>query len=134
MKRLGWLVMAVVTIVGCAGPRKAEIRPLHAPTGTSAAVSQQLEQGNQLLVKGDWIGAREIYVATIRADQQLAEAHYNLALALEKLGEKAEARKHYVAAANLAPGNKVIWDAPPLRKYESELTLDKKSWMDPNPK
>jgi len=47
MKRLGWLVMAVVTIVGCAGPRKAEIRPLHAPTGTSAAVSQQLEQGNQ---------------------------------------------------------------------------------------
>jgi len=68
------------------------------------------------------------------ADQQLAEAHYNLALALEKLGEKAEARKHYVAAANLAPGNKVIWDAPPLRKYESELTLDKKSWMDPNPK
>lgn len=134
MKRLGWLVMAVVTIVGCAGPRKAEIRPLHAPTGTSAAVSQQLEQGNQLLVKGDWGGAREIYVATIRADQQLAEAHYNLALALEKLGEKAEARKHYVAAANLAPGNKVIWDAPPLRKYESELTLDKKSWMDPNPK
>lgn len=134
MKRLGWLVMAMVTIVGCAGPRKAEIRPLHAPTGTSAAVSQQLEQGNQLLVKGDWVGAREIYVATIRADQQLAEAHYNLALALEKLGEKAEARKHYVAAANLAPGNKVIWDAPPLRKYESELTLDKKSWMDPNPK
>ena len=134
MTGLGWLVLAVVTIVGCAGPRKAEIRPLHAPTGTSAAVSQQLEQGNQLLVKGDWIGAREIYVATIRADQQLAEAHYNLALALEKLGEKAEARKHYVAAANLAPGNKVIWDAPPLRKYESELTLDKKSWMDPNPK
>ncbi len=134
MKRLGWLVMAMVTIVGCAGPRKAEIRPLHAPTGTNAAVSQQLEQGNQLLVKGDWIGARETYVATIRADQQLAEAHYNLALALEKLGEKAEARKHYVAAANLAPGNKVIWDAPPLRKYESELTLDKKSWMDPNPK
>lgn len=134
MKRLGWLVMAMVTIVGCAGPRKAEIRPLHAPTGTSAAVSQQLEQGNQLLLNGDWIGAREIYVATIRADQQLAEAHYNLALALEKLGEKAEARKHYVAAANLAPGNKVIWDAPPLRKYESELTLDKKSWMDPNPK
>ena len=134
MKRLGWLVMAVVTIVGCAGPRKAEIRPLHAPMGTSAAVSQQLEQGNQLLLNGDWIGAREIYVATIRADQQLAEAHYNLALALEKLGEKAEARKHYVAAANLAPGNKVIWDAPTLRKYESELTLDKKSWMDPNPK
>ena len=134
MKRLGWLVVAMVAIVGCAGPRKAEIRPLHAPTGTSAAVSQQLEQGNQLLGIEDWAGAREAYLAAIRADQTLAEAHYNLALALEKLGEKAEARKHYVAAANLAPGNKVIWDAPPLRKYDSELTLGKKSWMDANPK
>ena len=134
MKRLGWLVMAMLTMVGCAGPRKAEIRPLHAPPGTGAAVSQQLEQGNQLLGKEDWAGAREAYLATIRADQTLAEAHYNLALALEKLGHKAEAMKHYGTAANLAPGNKVIWDAPPLSKYESELTLDKKSWMDANPK
>jgi Flp pilus assembly protein TadD len=93
-----------------------------------------LEQGNQLLLKEDWAGARDAYLATIRSDQSLAEAHYNLALALERLGEKAEARKHYVAAANLAPGNKVIWDAPPLRKYDSELTLEKKSWMDANPK
>ncbi len=133
MKRLGWVVMAMVTLVGCAGPRKAEIRPLHAPTGTSAAVSQQLERGNQLLVQEDWAGARESYLATIQADQTLAEAHYNLGLALEKLGEKTEARKHYVAAANLAPGNKVIWDAPPLRKYDGELGLGKKSWMDANP-
>lgn len=134
MNGLGWMVMVMVTVVGCAGPRKAEVRPLHAPTGTTAAVSRQLEQGNQLLLKEDWAGARDAYQATIQADQTLAEAHYNLALALDKLGEKAEARKHYVAAANLAPGNKVIWDAPPLRKYDSELTLEKKSWMDPNPK
>lgn len=134
MKRLGWMLMLTATVLGCAAPRKAEVRPLHAPAGTAVAVSQQLEQGNQLLLKEDWAGAREAYVATIQADQTLAEAHYNLALALEKLGEKAEAKKHYVAAANLAPGNKVIWDAPPLRKYDSELTLEKKSWMDPNPK
>ncbi|GAB1724227.1 MAG: tetratricopeptide repeat protein [Nitrospira sp. CR1.1] len=134
MTRFGWMVMMMLTVVSCAGPRKAEIRPLHAPTGTSAAVSQQLEQGNQLLLKEDWAGARDVYQMTIQADHALAEAHYNLALALEKLGEKAEAKKHYVAAANLAPGNKVIWDAPPLRKYDSELTLEKKSWMDANPK
>lgn len=134
MKRLGWMVMVTVAVIGCAGPRKAEVRPLHAPDGTTAAVSQQLERGNQLLLKEDWAGAREAYLATIGSDQSLAEAHYNLALALEKLGEKAEARKHYVAAANLAPGNKVIWDAPPLRKYDGELTLEKKSWMDAHPK
>ncbi|MGB4893974.1 MAG: tetratricopeptide repeat protein, partial [Nitrospira sp.] len=75
-----------------------------------------------------------VYLATIQADQTLAEAHYNLALTLERLGAKAEARKHYVAAANLAPGNKVIWDAPPLRRYDREIGLDRKSWMDANPK
>lgn len=134
MRPLMWTVLAMMVLVGCAGQRKADVQPLRAPAGTPAAVSQQLEQGNRLFAQADWAGARQVYLATIQTDQTLAEAHYNLALALERLGEKAEARKHYVAAANLAPGNKVIWNAPPLRKYDSELGLDKKSFMDPNPK
>lgn len=134
MRRMLWAAVAVMAVIGCAGPRKVEVRPLHAPAGTSATVSQQLEQGNRLLTQEDWVGARQIYLDTIQADPTLAEAHYNLALVLDKLGDKADARKHYVAAANLAPGNKVIWDAPPLRKYDSELGLSKKSWMDANPK
>lgn len=126
--------IAMLIVVGCAGRHHAEVRPLLAPAGTSAVVSQQLEQGNQLFARQDWVGARQVYLATIQADQTLAEAHYNLALTLERLGEKAEAKKHYVAAANLAPGNKVIWDAPPLRKYDGEAALDKQSWMDAHPK
>jgi Flp pilus assembly protein TadD len=86
-----------------------------------------------LFAQHDWAAAKQVYLATIQADSTVAEAHYNLALALERLGEKAEARKHYVTAANLAPGNKVIWDAPPLRKFDSELRLDKKSYMDAKP-
>ncbi|MBP7143347.1 MAG: tetratricopeptide repeat protein [Opitutaceae bacterium] len=134
MKALVRAAAATMMLVGCAGQHKVELRPLHAAAGTSVAVSQQLEQGNQLFAQQDWAGARQVYVATIKADQTLAEAHYNLALTLERLGEKAEAKKHYVAAANLAPGNKVIWDAPPLRKYDSDIGLDRKSWMDANPK
>ena len=134
MRAFRWAVLVMMAVVGCARQHKAEVRPLHAAAGTSAVVSQQLEQGNQLFAQQDWAGAQQVYLATIQADQTLAEAHYNLALTLERLGEKAEARKHYVAAANLAPGNKVIWDAPPLRKYDRELGLDRKSWMDANPK
>lgn len=129
-----WAVLSMMAVVGCASQHKAEVRPLHAAAGTSAVVSQQLEQGNQLFAQQDWAGAQQVYLATIQADQTLAEAHYNLGLTLERLGEKAEAKKHYVAAANLAPGNKVIWDAPPLRKYDREIGLDRKSWMDANPK
>ena len=134
MRVFRWAVLAMVAVVGCASQHKAEVRPLHAAAGTSAVVSQQLEQGNQLFAQQDWAGAQQVYLAAIQADQTLAEAHYNLALTLERLGEKAEAKKHYVAAANLAPGNKVIWDAPPLRKYDREIGLDRKSWMDANPK
>ena len=134
MRAFRWAVLVMMAVVGCVSQHKAEVRPLHAAAGTSAVVSQQLEQGNQLFAQQDWAGAQQVYLATIQADQTLAEAHYNLALTLERLGEKAEARKHYVAAANLAPGNKVIWDAPPLRKYDREIGLDRKSWMDANPK
>ncbi|WHZ14604.1 MAG: hypothetical protein OJF52_001443 [Nitrospira sp.] len=134
MRSLVWAVMMLLVFVGCAGRQKAEVRTLHAPVGTSAVVSQQLEHGNQLFAQQDWAGARQVYLETIQADPTVAEAHYNLALALERLGDKAEARKHYVAAANLAPGNRIIWDAPPLRKYDSELGLGKKSFMDPDPR
>ena len=134
MRVFRWAVLAMMAVVGCASQHKAEVRPLHAAAGTSAVVSQQLEQGNQLFAQQDWASAQQVYLAAIQADQTLAEAHYNLALTLERLGEKAEAKKHYVAAANLAPGNKVIWDAPPLRKYDREIGLDRKSWMDANPK
>ena len=133
MRSLVWTTVLTMALVGCVAREKPEMRALHATAGTSAVVSQQLEQGNQLFAQHDWAGAKQVYLATIQADPTVAEAHYNLALALERLGEKAEARKHYVAAANLAPGNKVIWDAPPLRKFDNELGLDRKSYMDAKP-
>ena len=133
MRFLVWTMVLMMTLVGCASRQKSEARPLHAPSGTSAIVGQQWEIGNQLFAQRDWAGAKQAYGAIIQANPTVAEAHYNLALALERLGEKAEARKHYVAAANLAPGNKVIWDAPPLRKFDGDVELDKKSYMDPKP-
>lgn len=133
MKMFVWAMVLTMALAGCATRQKTEAQVLHAPAGTSAIVSQQLEEGNQLFKKRDWAGAKQVYLGTIQTDPTVAEAHYNLALALEHLGEKVEARKHYVAAANLAPGNKVIWDAPPLRKFDSEMGLDRKSYMDAKP-
>ena len=133
MRSFVWAMVLAMTLVSCAARHMADLQALHAPAGTNAVVSQQLEEGNQLFARQDWTGAKQVYLATIQADPTIAEAHYNLALALERLGEKVEAKKHYVAAANLAPGNKVIWDAPPLRKFDSELGLDRKSFMDAKP-
>jgi Flp pilus assembly protein TadD len=128
------VVVATTFVVGCAGSQKQEPMTLRAPAGTNPAVTQQLDRGNQLYAQHDWTGAREAYVETIKSAPELAEAHYNLALALERLGDKVGARQHYIQAANLAPGNKVIWDAPPLRKHETTMGLEKKSFQDVNPR
>ena len=134
MKGLVWSMLLMIAVGGCSGNTKVPLSTLHAPIGTAPAVTQQLEQGNQHFAAQNWIEAKTAYLSTIQAEPSLAEAHYNLALTLDRLGDKAEARKHYVKAANLAPGNKVIWNAPPLRKFDGDEVLEKKSFMDANPR
>ena len=107
-----------------------------APTGTKPAAATQLEKGNALFTSRDYAGAEQAFREAILVDSTFAEAHYNLALTLDRTGHKDEARKHYIEAANLAPGNKVIWDSPPLRQQAGGLdhNVDKKSFLDPNPR
>ena len=61
--------------------------------------------------------AKAEFLMAVSDGPKCAEAHYNLGLALTYLGEKEEARTHFLEAANLAPGNPVIWDSPALRPY-----------------
>lgn len=61
--------------------------------------------------------ARNEFLIAVEEGPKCAEVHYNLGLTLTYLGEKDEARKHFIEAADLAPGNQVIWDSPALRPY-----------------
>lgn len=61
--------------------------------------------------------ARAEFLIAVEEGPTCAEAHYNLGLTLTYLGERDEARKHFIEAADLAPGNQVIWDSPALRPY-----------------
>ena len=76
-----------------------------------------LYPGNQRFAEHLWTAARGKYEEAIQAQPKLAEAHYNLALALYRKGPIAAVRQHFIEAANLAPGHPVIWNAPPFRKY-----------------
>lgn len=134
MMRVVLAILLLMFASGCSSSAKVPLNPLNAPGGTAAAVAQQIEQGNRDFAAQNWTDAKSAYIAAIERAPALAEAHYNLALTLERLGDKAEARKHYVQAANLAPGNKVIWNAPPLRKFDGDAYLEKKSFMDANPR
>ena len=102
--------------VSCAGHAHKE-QTLQPPAGAEPAARRAMVQGNQLFADHRLEAARKEYEAAIKIQPSLAEAHYNLALTLEQLGNPKEARHHYLEAANLAPGNKVIWNSPPLRRY-----------------
>jgi len=58
--------------------------------------------------------AKQHFETAIKAAPSLAEAHYNLGMGLYEKGVMAEARPHFMKAADLGPGNKVIWSSPPL--------------------
>ena len=132
------LLMLVIFafVLGCSSQSGKAPTVLPAPAGSKPAAVTQLEKGNALFTSHNFAGAEEAYRQAIVLDAALAEAHYNLALTLDRAGQKTEAKKHYIEAANLAPGNKVIWNSPPLRQEAGGMGHDigKKSYLDPSPR
>jgi len=116
MRRSLWIVLVGLLVSGCATATVPE-RTLRAPSGTIPAAASAMEEGNRLFAARQWEQAKAQYEAAIKAQPSLAEAHYNLAMVIEILGDDATARRHYVEAANLAPGHKIIWDSPPFRRH-----------------
>ena len=125
-RRILWAGLVAVFVVGCAGHSHQD-QVLPPPASAESAVVGVMEEGNRLFTAHQWEAAKKEYEAAIKIQPSLAEAHYNLALALGQLGSPKEARHHFMEAANLAPGHKVIWDSPPLRPYgdvQSESASD----------
>ncbi len=76
------------------------------------------EQGTQAYQTKQFEDAKKYFEQAVAASPQSGQAHYNYALALNALGDSKVARQHFLDAANLAPGNKVIWDSPALAPFE----------------
>ena len=135
MQRL-FMVAVCSLALGCSSPAEKASNVLPPPTGTKPAAATQIEKGNTLFASRDFAGAEEAFRQAIVVDAGSAEAHYNLALTLDRTGQQAEAKKHYIEAANLAPGNKVIWNSPPLRQHTGGFNhdIEKKSYLDPSPR
>jgi Flp pilus assembly protein TadD len=127
------LVLFCGLVGGCASPAKVPTSILVTPADTSVKAAAAMMEGERLFRTKDWAGAAQAYQAAATQQPSLAEAHYNWAVSLDRMGKKAEAKKHYLEAANLAPGNKVIWDSPPLRETGLDHNLRQNSYMDPTP-
>jgi tetratricopeptide (TPR) repeat protein len=128
--------LVLVVLAACAGPEKPRVVTLAAPAGTPPAAAAAVEEGNRLFAQKQWEPAKAQYETAIKIHPELAEAHYDLGLTLDRLGDKPAALKHYKAAADLAPGNQVIWNAPPFRHYSEDIDRHSlgskdKAYMDP---
>ena len=117
MRRTDMLLIVVLAgmLIG-SGCQSAPKRMLLAtPAGTNAAAARHNDEGLQDYQQQQWESAKQHFKAAIAASPELAEAHYNLGMTLYRLKAMQEGDAHFIQAANLAPGNKVIWDAPPLK-------------------
>ena len=100
-------------LAGCAtksGP--LAVLPISNPT----AAQHNLE-GIKLYNDGNWRAAEKHFLAAVKDDPQLPEAHFNLALTEHKLDQHDEAKKHFQAAGELAPNNKEIVESSIYRNH-----------------
>jgi len=117
-RTLGWVVIGVVLLCACTSTPKSVTQPtLNAPLNANPTAIAAVNEGNQLFASGQWQPAKAQYEKALRAQDTVAEAHYNLALTLDRLGNRETADKHYIEAANLAPGHKIIWNSRKFRRY-----------------
>lgn len=122
------VVLAFVGMTACSSKPKA--KPLVPLALVDGAVKPQAitltEQGTQAYQAKQFEDAKKYFEQAVAAAPQSGQAHYNYALALNALGDSETARQQFLEAANLAPGDKTIWDSPALSPYGNPAVTNKK--------
>ena len=115
--KIGCLICSLVFIGACSSTAKVRYTALNAPGGSNPAAASAVKAGNEAFAAGQWAVAKQQYEKAIGVQETLAEAHYNLALTLDRWGQRKQAEAHYTQAANFAPGHQVIWNSRIYRRY-----------------
>lgn len=111
------MILAVMGTTACFSKLKPLVPlPMAAADAKPQAVSLT-EQGTQAYNAKQFEEAKKYFEQAVSVAPQSGQAHYNYALALTALGKTEVARQHFLEAADLAPGDQVIWDSPALAPY-----------------
>lgn len=89
--------------------------PLKAMAGSKA--ESHITAGIEHYSKGHWDVAKTHFMEAAKADPKSAEAHYNLALVLDKAGDHTGATEHFKTALELGKGNPEIQNSDILKKH-----------------
>ena len=88
---MGCLICSLVFIGACSSTGKVRVTALNAPGGSNPEAASAVKAGNQAFAAGQWAVAKQQYEKAIGVQETLAEAHYNLALTLDRLGQRKQA-------------------------------------------
>jgi Tfp pilus assembly protein PilF len=125
------VILLCIGAVACSKDKAKPLVPLALESGVKAQAVVLTEQGMQAYQASQFDQAKNYFSQAVDAAPQSGPAHYNYALALNALGDTAQARQQFMEAANYAPGDKVIWDSPALRPYGNVETPKKKQLLPP---
>jgi len=119
-----WIALAVsvLSCTACTHEKPKPLVPLELAYGSRADANALNNQGRQAFLAGQMAEAKDFFGQAIKAAPDSGQAHYNYGLALNALGQTDQARQEFIEAANLAPGDKVIWDSPALRPFGNPET------------
>lgn len=121
---LGLMVLLLVG-AGCFQKRKPLV-PLALDGEARSQAMTLTEQGTQAYQAQQFEEAKRYFEQAVTEAPTSGQAHYNYALALNALGDSEVARRHFLEAADLSPGDKVIWDSPALSPYGNPENKNKK--------
>ncbi|HJT21937.1 MAG TPA: tetratricopeptide repeat protein [Nitrospira sp.] len=89
--------------------------PLKAASGSKAEA--HISEGIEHYDKGHWDVAKKHFTEGAKADPQSAEAHYDVALVLDKMGDHSGAIEHFKKAHELGKNNSDIQNSEILKKH-----------------
>ena len=119
-----WLALAFITIVAFvigvpvwAGGGAVPALPM---AGESSAAMHNGE-GIKHYNLGHWKVAHGHFKEAVEGNSDAAEAHYNLALTLDKMGQHGSAAKHFKHAQDLGKGNPEIQNSGILKAHVKML-------------
>lgn len=111
------MILLLVGTTACSSKRKPLVPLSLAELDAKPQAVVLTEQGTQAYQAKQFEDAKKYFEQAVAVAPQSGQAHYNFALALNALGEAEVARRHFLDAANLAPGDQIIWDSPALAPY-----------------
>ncbi len=125
-----WIMVSLslcllVAAVSCTKSKPKPLVPLMLETGATSDAKSLTQRGAEAYQAKQFAEAKSYFAQAVKAAPDSGPAHYNLALALNAVGETEQAHQQFIEAANLAPGDKVIWDSPALRPFGSPAAAPK---------